>query len=125
MQVLKVAILAEKYATDYKWYVDVILNLIRLAGDYVSEEVWYRVIQIVINREDVQGYAAKTVFEVSLLKKPEFHYTFVCSATTQQSTFPLASTNLVVPLVPRLCKQLPVMRTWSKLVVTFSASSAT
>jgi len=61
--VLKVAILAEKYATDYKWYVDVILNLIRLAGDYVSEEVWYRVIQIVINREDVQGYAAKTVFE--------------------------------------------------------------
>lgn len=46
-------------------YVDVILNLIRIAGDYVSEEVWYRVIQIVINRDDVQGYAAKTVFEVS------------------------------------------------------------
>jgi AP-2 complex subunit alpha len=44
--------------------VDVILNLIRIAGDYVSEEVWYRVIQIVINRDDVQGYAAKTVFEV-------------------------------------------------------------
>lgn len=64
LQVLKVAILAEKYATDYTWYVDVILNLIRIAGDYVSEEVWYRVIQIVINREDVQGYAAKTVFEV-------------------------------------------------------------
>jgi AP-2 complex subunit alpha len=61
--VLKVAILAEKYATDYKWYVDVILNLIPLASDYVSEEVWHRVIQIVINRDDVQGYAAKTVFE--------------------------------------------------------------
>ncbi|KAK2712256.1 AP-2 complex subunit alpha-like isoform X1 [Artemia franciscana] len=61
--VLKVAILAEKYATDYTWYVDVILNLIRIAGDYVSDEVWFRVIQIVINREDVQGYAAKTVFE--------------------------------------------------------------
>ncbi|KAK3596673.1 hypothetical protein CHS0354_038905 [Potamilus streckersoni] len=61
--VLKVAILAEKYAVDYTWYVDVILNLIRIAGDYVSEEVWYRVIQIVINRDDVQGYAAKTVFE--------------------------------------------------------------
>uniref|UniRef100_A0A8C8EGE2 AP-2 complex subunit alpha n=1 Tax=Oncorhynchus tshawytscha TaxID=74940 RepID=A0A8C8EGE2_ONCTS len=62
--VLKVAILAEKYAVDYSWYVDTILNLIRIAGDYVSEEVWYRVIQIVINRDDVQGYAAKTVFEV-------------------------------------------------------------
>merc|ERR1711935_1324784 len=73
--VLKVAILAEKYATDYKWYVDVILNLIRLAGDYVSEEVWYRVIQIVINREDVQGYAAKTVFEA--LKAPACHENMV------------------------------------------------
>ena len=38
-QVLKVAILAEKYAVDYTWYVDTILNLIRIAGDYVSEEV--------------------------------------------------------------------------------------
>lgn len=46
---------------------DVILNLIRIAGDYVSEEVWYRVIQIVINRDEVQGYAAKTVFEVNTL----------------------------------------------------------
>ena len=52
---------------DYTWYVDTILSLIRLAGDYVSEEVWYRVVQIVINREDVQGYAAKTCFEVCVL----------------------------------------------------------
>lgn len=35
------AILAEKYAVDYNWYVDTILNLIRIAGDYVSEEVWF------------------------------------------------------------------------------------
>ena len=63
-KVLKIAILAEKYAHDYTWYVDTILNLIRLAGDYVSEEVWYRIIQIVINKQDVQGYAAKTCFEV-------------------------------------------------------------
>ena len=61
---LKIAILAEKFAQDYTWYVDTILNLIRLAGDYISEEVWYRIIQIVINRQDVQGYAAKTCFEV-------------------------------------------------------------
>ncbi|GFV25764.1 hypothetical protein TNCV_3867341 [Trichonephila clavipes] len=73
--VLKVAILAEKYASDYTWYVDVILNLIRIAGDYVSEEVWYRVIQIVINRDDVQGYAAKTVFEA--LQAPACHENMV------------------------------------------------
>lgn len=73
--VLKVAILAEKYALDYTWYVDTILNLIRVAGDYVSEEVWYRVIQIVVNRDDVQGYAAKTVFEA--LQAPSCHENMV------------------------------------------------
>ncbi|XP_037606900.1 AP-2 complex subunit alpha-2-like isoform X3 [Sebastes umbrosus] len=73
--VLKVAILAEKYAVDYTWYVDTILNLIRMAGDYVSEEVWYRVIQIVINRDEVQGYAAKTVFEA--LQAPACHENLV------------------------------------------------
>uniref|UniRef100_A0A9L0T739 AP-2 complex subunit alpha n=1 Tax=Equus caballus TaxID=9796 RepID=A0A9L0T739_HORSE len=75
LKVLKVAILAEKYAVDYTWYVDTILNLIRIAGDYVSEEVWYRVIQIVINRDDVQGYAAKTVFEA--LQAPACHENLV------------------------------------------------
>uniref|UniRef100_A0A8C5B354 AP-2 complex subunit alpha n=1 Tax=Gadus morhua TaxID=8049 RepID=A0A8C5B354_GADMO len=73
--VLKVAVLAEKYAVDYTWYVDTILNLIRVAGDQVSEEVWYRVIQIVINRDDVQGYAAKTVFEA--LQAPACHENLV------------------------------------------------
>uniref|UniRef100_A0A5G2QSP2 AP-2 complex subunit alpha n=1 Tax=Sus scrofa TaxID=9823 RepID=A0A5G2QSP2_PIG len=72
---LKVAILAEKYAVDYSWYVDTILNLIRIAGDYVSEEVWYRVLQIVTNRDDVQGYAAKTVFEA--LQAPACHENMV------------------------------------------------
>lgn len=73
--VLKVAILAEKYAQDYTWYVDVILNLIRIAGDFIGEEVWYRVIQVVVNREDVQGYAAKTVFEA--LQAPACHENMV------------------------------------------------
>ncbi|EDV28677.1 uncharacterized protein TRIADDRAFT_19420 [Trichoplax adhaerens] len=73
--VLKVAILAERYAVDYTWYVDTILRLIGIAGDYVSEEVWYRVIQITVNRDDVQGYAAKTVFEA--LQAPACHENMV------------------------------------------------
>ena len=70
-QVLKIAILSEKYAHDYMLYVDTILNLIRLAGDYmymyVSKEVWYRIVQVVVNTQEVQGYAAKTCFEVTFL----------------------------------------------------------
>ncbi|XP_048401017.1 AP-2 complex subunit alpha-2-like [Stegostoma tigrinum] len=73
--VLKIAILAERYAVDYTWYVDTILNLIRIAGDYVSEEVWYRVIQIVVSRDHVQGYAAKTVF--AALQAPACHENLV------------------------------------------------
>lgn len=61
--VLKIAILTEKFATEYSWYVDTILQLISSAGDHVGEEVWFRVCQIVTNNEDVQEYAAKKVFE--------------------------------------------------------------
>ena len=106
-QVLKVAILAEKYATDYTWYVDVILNLIRIAGEYVSDEVWFRVIQIVINREDVQGYAAKTVFEVPINALPKI--SFINDGRRRC----------------RPCKLRPVTRTWSKSARTFWESLAT
>jgi hypothetical protein len=34
-------------------------------------QVWFRVIQVVINRDDIQGYAAKTVFEA--LQSPTCH----------------------------------------------------
>jgi AP-2 complex subunit alpha len=59
--VLKIAILTEKYATEYSWYVDTILQLINTAGNYVGEEVWYRVVQIVTNNEDLREYATKTI----------------------------------------------------------------
>lgn len=57
--VLKIAILTEKYATDVQWYVDISLQLIAMAGDHVSDEVWQRVIQIVTNNEELQVYAAQ------------------------------------------------------------------
>eukprot|EP00729_Bicosta_minor_P014214 gene14214-35281_t len=64
--VLKCAILAEKFAADYKWYVNVVLTLIQLAGDHVAEEVWHRVLQIVVNRQDVQSHAAKVCYQAML-----------------------------------------------------------
>jgi AP-2 complex subunit alpha len=61
--VLKIAILTEKYATDVKWYVDISMRLIAMAGDHVSDEVWQRVIQIVTNNEELQVYAAKNILQ--------------------------------------------------------------
>jgi AP-2 complex subunit alpha len=61
--VLKIAILAEKYATDLRWYVDTILRLITISGDYVSDAIWHRVVQIVTNHPqgDLQAYTAATL----------------------------------------------------------------
>ena len=73
--VLKIAILTEKYSTSYKWYVDTILQLISAAGDHVGEEVWYRVVQITTNTEDLQAYAAKVVFQH--LRSPSSHESLI------------------------------------------------
>ncbi|THH16895.1 hypothetical protein EW146_g3827 [Bondarzewia mesenterica] len=73
--VLKIAILTEKYASSYRWYVDTILELLSAAGDHVGDEVWYRVVQIVTNTEDLQAYAARVVFE--RLKSPASHESLV------------------------------------------------
>lgn len=61
--VLKIAILAEKYATDLRWYVDTILKLITISGDHVSDSIWHRVVQIITNHPqgDLQAYAAATL----------------------------------------------------------------
>ncbi|KAJ7981101.1 AP-2 complex subunit alpha [Quillaja saponaria] len=72
---LKAAILAEKFAPDLSWYVDVILQLIDKAGDFVSDDIWFRVVQFVTNNEDLQPYAAAKVREY--LDKPAIHETMV------------------------------------------------
>lgn len=73
--VLKIAILAEKFATAYSWYVDIILQLISTAGEQVGEEVWFRVVQIVTNNEELQEYAAKTV--LNYLGSPQYNETML------------------------------------------------
>ncbi|XVE59498.1 hypothetical protein DITRI_Ditri05aG0050500 [Diplodiscus trichospermus] len=72
---LKAAILAEKFAPDLSWYVDVILQLIDKAGDFISDDIWFRVVQFVTNNDDLQPYAAAKVKEY--LDKPAVHETMV------------------------------------------------
>lgn len=57
--VVKIAILAEKFATDLRWYVNTMVQVILVAGDFVAEAVWYRVVQIVINNPTIHEYAAE------------------------------------------------------------------
>ena len=72
--VLKMAILAEKFADDFCWYIDVILSLMSQAGDFVSDDIWYRVVQIVTNSKDkeLQAYISTSSYKaVSLLSAHE------------------------------------------------------
>lgn len=48
-------------------YVDVILQLIDKAGDFVSDDIWFRVVQFVTNNEDLQ---VSLKLEVTLLLLP-------------------------------------------------------
>lgn len=61
--VLKIAILAEKFATDLRWYVDTVLQLITIAGSDVSDDIWHRVVQIVTNNDNLQQYTARVMFD--------------------------------------------------------------
>lgn len=82
--VLKIAILAEKFALNLNWYVDVIVKLITIesAGDYVSDEIRFRVCQILTGFGDgepnfeLQKYASLQIF-LSLKADHKVHETMV------------------------------------------------
>ena len=67
---LKIAILAEKYAVDYTWYIDICMKMLEVAGDFVSEDIIYRIIQIVTgfegasSNQQLQLYAAEKVIKL-------------------------------------------------------------
>jgi AP-2 complex subunit alpha len=61
--VLKTAILAERYAPNLQWYVDTMLQLINVAGDHISDDIWHRTVRIVTNNQDLQGYAARKMYK--------------------------------------------------------------
>ncbi len=52
-------------------YVDTALQLLERAGDYVSDDIWQRVVQLVTNNESMQQYAARNLIDV--LKRGATH----------------------------------------------------
>jgi AP-2 complex subunit alpha len=60
--VLKIAILAEKFFTEPKWYFDTMFLLIIGAGE-ISDDVWHRLVQIVSSDESLHVYAARRAMD--------------------------------------------------------------
>lgn len=74
--VVKIAILAEKFLNDdYAWYIDTMVTVILLAGDYCAEAVWHRVVLIITNHSDTHEYAAEKMF--TAIKSKWIHETAV------------------------------------------------
>lgn len=61
--VLKIAILAEKNAPNFRWYVDVVFRMLESAPDSVGDDVWYRVVQVVTGFEDGQQDQEKSALQ--------------------------------------------------------------
>jgi AP-2 complex subunit alpha len=78
--VLKIAILSERYADNLAWYIDVVVRLVLSSGDFVTEDVWYRILQMItgFGREanpQLQRYAAQKLF--TALSVPHVHETLI------------------------------------------------
>lgn len=71
---IKIAVLAERFATDSTWYVTTMLKLLSIGGgnsqgtSYISNEVWERIVQIIVNNESLQLKSCKLIIE--LLEDP-------------------------------------------------------
>jgi len=61
-----------------QWYVDVVLALLERAGDFCSDDIWHRVVQLITNNEGSQVYAAGQVVEV--LRRGAGHEALMCMA---------------------------------------------
>lgn len=78
--VLKIAILTENFADNLLWYIDTVVKLVSTSGDYITEDIWYRIIQIITGfgkdqEPELQKYAALKVY--AALNIPHVHETLV------------------------------------------------
>lgn len=62
--VIKIAILAERLQSSLTWYLDTMVQAVTVAGDFVSEDVWFRIIRVVTNEPSIQEYAAEKMIQV-------------------------------------------------------------
>ncbi len=49
--VLKIAILSERCNTNWTWYLDTMLNVLVVAGDFVPVDAWHRIIHVIANNK--------------------------------------------------------------------------
>ena len=74
--VLKIAILAEKFAENLIWYVDVVTGLI--TNTEVENDIWYRIIQIITGISLVIKDSDKLIFSYKTMQLLSSSKIFTC-----------------------------------------------
>lgn len=70
--VARLAGLIERFATSHEWYFDTSLSLLVVGGAYAGEEIWQRLIQVVVNNQALHAYAVSRVYDAITSKKSPY-----------------------------------------------------
>lgn len=58
----KICVLIQRYAPDTRWYVNSMIRTLREAGRYVNEEAWRALLVLILNSQQLHGYAARALY---------------------------------------------------------------
>ena len=59
----QISLAAERYAPTKRWHVDTLLRVLKLAGNYVKEEILSSFVRLVATSPDLQSYCARRLYE--------------------------------------------------------------
>ncbi|KAK9479998.1 adaptin N terminal region-domain-containing protein [Lipomyces japonicus] len=61
---VRICIAAERYAPNKRWHIDTVLRVLRLAGNFVSEQIVSQFISLVSNTSNLQLYAVQKLYSL-------------------------------------------------------------
>ncbi|KAG0289676.1 clathrin associated protein complex large subunit, partial [Dissophora globulifera] len=58
----KICLAAERFAPNKRWHIDTVLRVLKLAGNYVREEMLASFIRLITQTADLQGYTVRKLY---------------------------------------------------------------
>uniref|UniRef100_A0ACD5Y0Z7 Uncharacterized protein n=1 Tax=Avena sativa TaxID=4498 RepID=A0ACD5Y0Z7_AVESA len=59
----KICSVVEKFSQDKLWYLDQMLKVLSLAGNFVKDDVWHALIVLISNASELQGYSVRSLYK--------------------------------------------------------------
>ncbi|KAK1365772.1 AP-1 complex subunit gamma [Heracleum sosnowskyi] len=58
----KICSIVEKFSPEKIWYIDQMLKVLSVAGNYVNDEVWHALIVVISNASNLHGYTVRLLY---------------------------------------------------------------